>query len=419
MKPKFLTTSAALVLIGAGGFMAGRISSQDASITGAQGPAETKSSRSASSAVADNSVVKSRRSLRSERTSATSAADRLVRLESIVRGEDPLDRSRSLLAFIDQLGPGDFEEAVAKFRSLGITDSRMAEYSLLLSAWAKVDPLAALDYATQNTGGNFASNTILTTWATSDPEAAIRWAETQHEGDGANPYLAGIIRGLGSTDPARATQLLTGMPKSVERGEALDAMLPHLLSQGTDATRAWIEGLADDSLRNGAMMRSAEKLAAADPAGTAEWLLANPGDATRRRMDDVYSVWARQDEQAALTSFAALPAGEERSNALRGLVTNIATKDPQAAVSMMDRFPNDVTDRVVQQAVWHSFGNDPVTAVSQIARIADERERNRTYSRTLSYWMRQDTAAATAWLQNNPLPPAVQEEINRRANWRR
>jgi hypothetical protein len=416
MKPKSLTLAAALVLIGAGSFMAGRISSpQTPPADAPEGPAVTKSTRSANpSAGAEGTSGKSDRSRGPSR--AGDPADRLTRLESIVRGEDPLDRNRALLAFIDSLGPGDFLTAVEHFRSLGITESRLGEYAMLLSAWAKTDPLAALDYASANTRGRFATHTILATWAASDPEAAIRWAETHHEGDGANPHLAGIIRSLAGTDPARATQLLTGMPRSQERAEALDAFLPHLLVQGGEATRAWIESLTDDALRNGAMMRAAEKLAASDPAGTAAWLLANPGEATQRRMDDVYSAWARKDEQAALSSLTALPAGENRSNALRGLVTSIATKDPSAAVSMMDRFPNDVNDRTVQQFVWHSFGNDPSVAVSQIARIADEGQRNRMYGRALEAWLDRDPASANAWMRTNPLPPAVQERLNRTQN---
>ena len=419
MKPKSLTTIAALVFIGAGGFMAGRISSTDASTDGSEGPAKTRSSRASSPSMTEDPgspTVRARRPERASASSATSAADRLARLESIVRGENPLDRSRAMLALIDQLGPDDFEEAVAKFRSLGITDSRMGEYALLLSAWAKVDPLSALDYAKANTGNSFAASTILTTWASSDPDGAIRWAEANHEGDGANPYLAGIIRSLASTDPGRASELLTGMPKSIERGAALDAMLPHLLAQGNDATRAWIESLTDDSLRNGAMLRAADKLAATDPAGTAAWLLANPGEATQRRMDDVYSAWAKTDQNGAVSSLAALPAGEARTNALRGVVTSMATKDPQAAVSMMDRFPNDVTDRVVQNVVWHSFGNDPTLAVSQIARIADENERNRTYGRLIGAWKQQDPAAAASWLQSNSLPQSVLDRLNRLGN---
>lgn len=347
------------------------------------------------------------------RTGVGSVKDRLAKLEGIIRGENALDRNRALLAFIDQLGPGDFEEAVARFRSFGLTEERFGEYSLLLSAWAKEDPMAALTYAKENTGNRFATNTILATWASTDPAAAIRWAEANHDGDGANPYMAGIIRSLAADDPTRATQLLASMPKSVERGEALDSMLPHLLNEGADATRAWIAALTDDSLRSGAMMRVADNLAETDPAGTAAWLIANPSEATQRRMDDVYSTWAQKDQQAAISSLTAMPAGENRSNALRGVVSSLAMEDPKAGVAMMNRFPNDVNDRVVQNFIWHSFGNDPATAVSQVSRITDERDRDRMYGRTLEAWLEEDNAAATAWLQKNPVSAAVQERLNR------
>ena len=171
------------------------------------------------------------------------AVERLARLEGIVRGENPLDRNRALLAFIDQLAPEDFQEAVEHFRSLGITENRFGEYSLLLSAWAKTDPLAALGYAREKTRGNFATNTILTSWASIDPQSAIRWAEANHTGDEANPFMAGVIRGIAGTDPELATSLLTSMPRSTERGEALDAVLPYLLAKGNDAARAWIENI--------------------------------------------------------------------------------------------------------------------------------------------------------------------------------
>jgi hypothetical protein len=319
-----------------------------------------------------------------------------------MRGENPLDRSRALLAFIDQLGSGDFEGAVAHFRSLGLTDGRMGEYSLLLTAWAQADPLSALAYAKENTSSRFATGTILTSWASTDPEAAIRWAQANHEGDEANPYLPGIIRGIAESDPVRATSLLAAMPKSVERGKALDFMLPHLLQQGTDATRAWIAAITDDSLRNGAMIRVAEKLAATDPAGTVSWLLANPGEATQRRMDDIYSAWSKKDEQAAWNSFNTLPAGEARSNALRGMITSTAAQNPQAAFSLMDRYPNDVNDRLVQNFIWHSFGNDPATAVAAIARIGDQNQRDQMYRRTLAAWKQEDPTSADAWLRKNP-----------------
>ena len=417
MKPTSLTILAALILIGAGGFMAGRISSSGSSAASHDNAGGRKSSRafsqSAGTAADGASSRKSARAERPGRAAAGSASDRLARLEAIVRGENPLDRNRALLAFIDQLGPGDFEAAVAKFRALGITDNRFGEYALLLSAWAKADPLAALAYASANTRGGFATSTILGSWAFTDPEAAIRWAETNHKGDGANPYLPGIIRTLAGADPVRATQLLTSMPRSQERGEALDAMMPHLLTQGADAARAWIGALKDDALRDGAMMRSATQLAAIDPAGTATWLAANPGETSQRMMDDVYSVWAGNDLQSALSSISSIAGDENRSNALRGVVNNLANTDPKAALALMNRYPNDVSDRMVQQYVWHSFGSDPSSAVNQIARISNEGERNQMYGRMVGSWLNRDPSAANAWLRTNPLPPAVQEQINK------
>ena len=403
MKLNLSTMLAAVVLIGAGAFMAGRLSSSNASAAGRDGPAETRSSRAAGRDSDGESAAsrKNPRATKPERSESGISKDRLARLEAIVRGENPLERNRALLAFLDQLGPGDFEAAVAHFRSLGITDGRNGEYSLLLTAWAQADPLAALTYADENTSGGFAKDTILTSWASTDPEAAIRWAQDNHEGDEPNPYLPGIIRGLAESDPARATELLASMPRSEERGKGLDFMLPHILEQGADATHAWIAAITDESLWEGAMMRAADKLAANDPAGTAAWLLANPGDASQRRMDDVYSAWANKDHQAAVSSFSSLPAGETRSNALRGVISSIATESPKAAVSLMDRYPDDVNDRVVQNFVWHSFGSDPATAIAAIARIGDERQRDQMYKRTLNAWQERDPDAANAWLLKN------------------
>ncbi len=414
MKLKPTTILAALALIGAGGFIAGRISSApDAAATRETPPAETRSAR-ASLSGSSSEVGKISPSTRPSSKRAASPADRLAKLESIVRGENALDRNRALLAYIDQLGPADFEDAVAHFRALGITDERMGEYSLLLAAWAEADPLNALTYAQKNTRNGFARDTILTTWATTDPDAAIRWAQTNHSGDGANPYLPGIIRGLAASDSAKATELLASMPRSVERGNGLDFILPTLLKQGADATQRWISGLPDSALRDGAMMRATDELASADPAGTAAWLMTHTGDARERRMDDVYRVWASKDQTAALSSFSQLPAGQDRTNALRGMVSNIASGDPKAAVGLMNQYPGDVTDRVVQHFVWHSFGNDPQIAASQVGRITDEVQRNAMYSRVLESWSEDEPDRAAAWIQANPLPDSVRNELARR-----
>jgi hypothetical protein len=188
------------------------------------------------------------------------------------------------------------------------------------------------------------------------------------------------------------------------------------LAQGNDAARAWIENIKDEALRSGAMQRVADRFAATDPAGTAAWLLANPSEATQRRMDDVYRTWAGQDERAAMASLETLPSGDNRSNALRGILNSMAESDPAKAVSIMDRYPSDLNDRVVGDFVWSSYRSNPAIAVDQIARMSNNGYRDHLYRRTLGNWMERDPAAATAWINSNPVPEPVREHIQRELN---
>lgn len=409
MKLNTISLLSALLVVGAAAFLIGRISSSPQAIPSAEqdAPAQTRSSRSADI----DTNAEQARNRRIPKTAVLTRENRLPRLASIVRSENALDRNRALLAFIDQLAPGDFEATTAHFRSLGLTEERMGEYALMLSAWAEVDPLSALAYTKENTKGDFATDTILSTWATADPEAAIRWANENFTGKGANPYLAGVIRGIAEADPNRATALLTSMPRSVERAKGLDAFLPHLIRQGNQAAYAWIASLQDDSLKGGAVERAAAPLAELDPKGTIAWLTTNPGEQAYRRIDNVFGVYARKDPQAALGSFITLPPGRDRSNALSGIVAAKASDNPTAAVKLMDQYPSDVTDRVVQRFIWNSFEKDTSVAISQISRITDQDQRDRMYSRGIGAWIDRDAPSAQAWMNANYLPPAIKQEM--------
>ena len=103
-------------------------------------------------------------------------------LDAIVQTLGP--RNRALLAFLDQLAPGDMPDVVDRFRALGLTDARAGEYAMLLTAWAKADPLAAMAYAEEKTRGPFATRTLLAAWAANDPDAALRWADAHRRRGG-------------------------------------------------------------------------------------------------------------------------------------------------------------------------------------------------------------------------------------------
>ncbi len=416
MKLNIPTTAAAVIIIGLGGFMAGRVTSPQ-SATGSSSSASDSAGGSGRSSNGNSSSANSSAGRdRPERGggSAESRAERLAKLESIVAGEDPFTRNRAIMELIDQLGPDDFANALTRFQELGFTKSRLGEYSLLLSAWAQVDPVGALEYSAKSASGKFARETVLTAWATNDPDAAIRWAEQAHTGKDANPYLPGIIRGLAGTDPARATALLASLPGSTERGDGLDFMLPHLLQQGPDATRAWIASIQDESLKDGAMIRSARQLAEKDPAATVDWLLETPGEGTQRRIDDTFGVWAARDKEAAMAKFNELPAGEVRTDALRGMVSSVAETDPAGALEMMNRYPDDLDDKSISDYVKDASKTDPSLALAQVSRIEDEKERDNVQGKTLGRWMESDPEAAQQWLDANPVSEAVIERMGKR-----
>lgn len=419
MKLNATSTVAACIAVGLGGFVVGKISSESNTQNGSGtlgGSSQTGTNLAllnAGDLETTRSTIAGKRPIRPRDNSLAGSTfdEKLDLMEDIVRGENPLDRSRAMLDWIDSLAPEEFEDAVARFRSLGLTEARMGEYAMLLTAWAELDPLSALAYTTENTRGGMATGTVLTAWAARDPEAAIAWAESKHEGDDANPYMSGIIKGLVATNPARATELLSGLPYSRERGEALSAMLPHVMQMGNDYAQSWIAGLDDVRLRDGATARFAEEMAKRDPAETAEWLLANLGDASTRSVDEVYEQWAQVDPKAALSSFEKLPQGEARSRALRGMVTIEAREDPQAAAELMNRYPEDRDDRMVMHFVWNSFRADPAVAMNQTALIEDESRRNRMYQRALGSWLERDQANAQKWINSANLPESVTSQL--------
>ncbi len=420
MKWNATSVSAACLAVGLGGFVAGKLTSGSAGRGEAdellerarQVSSERMSSRRDGNSSRRDTASRSTRA-GGERSTAT-MDERLVKMEEIVRGENALDRSRAMLSWIDSLAPSEFEAAVAKFRSLGLTEARMGEYAMLLTAWAEADPMAALAYTTANTRGGMATGTVLAAWASRDPESAIAWAEAKHEGEEANPYMVGIIRSLAATNPTRATELLQALPFSGERGEALRAMMPHLLKEGPDAAKAWIASLSDERLRDGATARFAEEMAKTDPAATASWLLSNLGEASTRSVDEVFEQWAQTDKEAASASFASLPQGDARTRALRGLVTVEARIDPQAAAKLMNSHPADVDDRMVYHFIWNSFDKAPGVAAGQIALIEDADGRNRMYQRALGSWLEDDQAAAQRWIDSANLPEQVLNSLAKR-----
>jgi len=315
---------------------------------------------------------------------------------------DSLARTAALTELLENTrDSAEFYALVDSFRELGMTQERMGEYNLMLSAWAKMDPLGALSYASEKTGTPYARQTILATWAGDDPPAAIRWAVDNHDGDGANLWMVGVIRGIASSDITLASTLMTDLPRSRERGQALESLVQQFSVARPDEAIDWVSSLqSDDSLRNAAQNRVAALIAEKDLETAVEWMdtLSQTEGARRNAIDEVTAVWAKEDPDAAIAYANQLPEAE-RGQAAEGILRSLASEDPVKAESYLASLEGtEDLGEAIQNFVWGSYEQAPELAAPYISSINNNRRRNRAYRRVLDRWNQRDPAAVAEWV---------------------
>ncbi|MDA0767647.1 MAG: hypothetical protein O3A92_12590 [Verrucomicrobia bacterium] len=412
MKSRPLILGSAWALSLAAAYMIGHNGDRPASSpTQASSPsASAKSPRSSSGNAADTD----------RRASSANPGLRLVAqlppkeaVTALALLSDPVARAQGFLALVDSLSPEEFKDVVAEFRALGITDERFSEYGILLHAWGQVDPQGALAYAIENTHGNFARQTVLASWAGYDPDAAIAFAEGNFTGEGANPLLVGVIRGLAREDLNRATDLMQGLPRSRERGEALESLLPILLAQGVDQALTWSQGITDEGLRGASQANIARHLAEADPVKGAELIMSLPDqDSKFRALDDITQSWAKQDLSAAM-AFAEGLEPSLRGEGAEGIVAQLASTDPLQASQWLQSVAGEGVnlDAAIGRFIWEANSTQPALAANWIGQMTDQRDAERNYHRFLGRWIETDAAAARAWMADTQLPESIQRRF--------
>lgn len=338
-------------------------------------------------------------------------------ISEIIKQNDPIERVNKLLAFINQLGPNDFPQVIADFRASGLTRERMSEYSMLLHAWAKEDPLSALDYAEQNTDNRFARQTILASWAADNPDGALQWAESNYEGNNGNPWLVGVIRGIAGANPQKASEIMNTMAFSRERGQALDTIVPHMVALGREDAISWLDTIEDERLLNGATARVAAQLTTKNPEATAEWATSlEQNDVRERAIGEVADNWADQDVTSAVAWTETLT-GTDKIRAARELIGEFAREDSTQASEWLDSLAgNDGYERVAQNFIFSTAGSNPELALSKIPTIESTRAQDRYYERILTNWHRNDAEATVAWMQANNISEAIQQRATRTRN---
>lgn len=350
------------------------------------------------------------------RTSLQSASNQSAKtIQDINHITNPVERSRRLLAYIDTLSPQQLQQAIIDFRAMDMTRQRMGEYSMLLHAWGQADPTAALAYAKENTGNEFARQQILASWASYNTDAALTWARENHKGEGGNPWLVGVIKGIAASDTTLATSVMQELPYSEERGDALKEIIPHVAQLGLANAEVWLNQISDEGLRNSATSYLAESLATQDPEGTAQWVTQiNDTKSRERAIGQVVEVWVERDPQQARQWFDSLSTTDQAA-ASDDFIESYASKDPNQAADWLDENSSaENYQKLLKSFAQGSSYKDPELALNYANELEDDKDRSRTVGRALWALHNQDPAKAEAWTQNNEVPPRIQEYLDKR-----
>jgi hypothetical protein len=329
---------------------------------------------------------------------------------------DPIARAEEFLKFVKNLSPDQYLAAVDAYREDGIENEQFGEYRMLLSAWAQVDPLQALDYAKEKTGTNFARQTILSAWAKNDTEGAVAWArenfDSEAKGADANPWIIGVIEGISSIDLGRATELLEELPFSRGRGQALDAVFAEVTSGGPENTKQWIASLGDEKLKSGAASRFAGQLAKTDPRAAAEWASSMGSEILKSSAGEIIQQWADKDLTAA-RDWVEGQSEEIAASAGPALVREIVQSEDVVAASdwLANYEGNPAFDESVRSLVWNSMSEEPAFAADWIMRLSSEDDQRNTFHRMIGKWMSKDEAGVVDYVNNNPVPEGIKKRV--------
>ena len=322
-------------------------------------------------------------------------------------------RFEILLAQLERSETEDFEVLLREIAERGFNGVMQEERVLIVSAWAKRDPIAAMEYLKEFDQGDRMQFAAMATWASSDPDAAEAWARENHNGKGANDWMVGVVKGLAATDPMRAGALIAEVSKSRKNGErwkAMELTMPYVMERGNEYAKTWLGELGDGGLQSDGAMWMVREMDDVEPEEGARWISSLETKEARREASEVVAArFAREDLAGAQSWVKSLPE-DTRTEAAEGVVAVMAKDDPRAAVAWLEKLGDNADyDGAWVDLLQKGFKAEPGVAMVSALRLANEDWRERYTRDYLSRWMKQDEAAAKQWVADYTeyLPPKV------------
>jgi hypothetical protein len=284
-------------------------------------------------------------------------------LATILAERDRRQRTSDLEAFINNLAPGEYGNALKAIRRMPSTNERDLASRLLVARWVQTDPEAALNFAASNRGYEYVADDVFQTEAATDLTGALDRAKAITNPDLRYQALLGVLSFMADSNPAGALQLANGLGDFPGNEPLSNVIYRQWATNDPQAAAVAAMQAGGDTGWRSPVFQVARTWASEDPMAAANWSigLTDP-QAQARSIAQVMRQWTREDVSAAANWVNSLPPGSSYDAAAAGLATSLAANHPQDAVSWAQNIadPNmraDALQRVGREVMWRNPTN--------------------------------------------------------------
>ncbi|MCS5636876.1 MAG: hypothetical protein NZ990_10185 [Myxococcota bacterium] len=355
-----------------------------------------------------------------------------VRVAAALQEQDLLARTGMLAAALEDLEPGNLEDALAALSDhrVGVTDQELRVFML---GWARFDAAGAFEWAAARGGawGRRLQEAAAYAWGFTNPQAALEVLETvpteQRRRREGSPLMSALMDGwrVNGDLPGITAQLIS-MPPSRQRESLTTAVLAEIKKQGLDPAIAWVDAIPLDAAggyKRLAFNRAAGVVAHADVERAAQWYLAHQGQPyTEKSLPVIARRWIDHHEPSTLFPWLAqlpAPVGQEvdpeQSLAISQGMKWWLRRDPDAAqawINAMEPVP-EVYDPALGSLAQFYLKSNADLAAHWALQVRDEELRTEILVRAMRRWTKKDPEAAAEWLATADISSEARERIRK------
>lgn len=356
----------------------------------------------------------------------------------ILRDPDAFSRAARLATFLSELGPDSVPTVRATLKEPPPTGFGAVETVLMARFWAAYEPAVAAEWAFHSWEGfrTAVSIPVVEIFVDADPRVAVEALNTSGlMGDTAKHAVErAIVRAWYQSGQPGLMDYIRGLGYGIRRQRAIGVLARETIRhEGSEAIIRWAESLPQGEsgpprdeanlLKLDAFRQVTQALAIADLAAARAWCEKHcdgPFATTLREL--LAQRWASRDGRAAMQWIATAPPGKSKDWAVQSAAVGWWRNDRAGMDAYVAAMVETGIEPWFQPALVNYASWTGIQAGEQAKRdgirwavlIEDDAKREMALLTITRAWLRQDEAAAIAWLDQSPLSEDARERARSR-----